>query len=269
MKRLLACLGLLLTLLPAKAQEAVKVDLELVLAADVSLSMDMIERQFQREGYIDALNSPEVMQAILYGGWGRIAITYIEWAGDGSQTVIADWHLVDSPQSMKAFTDLIAATPSRAYHRTAISTALAFSAARFENNGYQGLRRVIDVSGDGPNNDGVPVTAMRDELINRGIIINGLPVMINEPGFGIFDIADLDDYYRECVIGGPGSFIMPATSWEEFALAVRKKLVLEIAAIPSLPIIEKAQVRADNGDGVDCLIGEKMWQQRRWMFDDQ
>ncbi|MGE0845230.1 MAG: DUF1194 domain-containing protein [Flavobacteriaceae bacterium] len=253
---------------PARAQNEERVDLELVLAVDISLSMDAGEREFQRNGYIEALNSPEVLAAILEGGWGRIAITYMEWAGEGFQTVVAPWRLIDSEQAMRAFTDTIAAAPSRAYHRTSISGALSYSASLFDGNGFAGLRRVIDVSGDGPNNQGEPVTLARDRLVDQGIIINGLPVMINQPGYGFFDIADLDRYYENCVIGGTQSFIMPATAWEGFALAVRRKLILEIALAPDAPRLVPAQASAMTDDGIDCMIGEKMWNSRRWMFDD-
>ncbi|MCB1476155.1 MAG: DUF1194 domain-containing protein [Rhodobiaceae bacterium] len=244
-----------------------RVDVELVLAADVSLSMDSEERRFQREGYIKALNSPEVLAAIVEGGWGRIALTYVEWAGEDSQTIIVPWTLIDSAATMKGFTDRISDTPSRAYHRTSISAVLEFSAALFDANGFRGMRRVIDVSGDGPNNQGRPVTESRDRIVAQGITINGLPVMIRAPGSGFFDIADLDRYYEHCVIGGPQSFIMPAVGWDGFALAVRRKLLLEIALKPDQPVIMLAQAQTESRPPPDCLVGERIWRDRGWRFD--
>ncbi|MGE0845229.1 MAG: DUF1194 domain-containing protein [Flavobacteriaceae bacterium] len=246
---------------PLKSAE-LPVDLELVLAVDVSLSMDPLEQKLQREGYVRALNSGDVIDAVTAGGTGRIALTYVEWAGRAQQRVVVPWTIVDGAAAMRAFTATIAAAPVVTHPRTALSSALLFAATLFEANGVSGVRRVVDVSGDGPNNQGPPVAAARDLLVAAGIVINGLPLMIEEPGFGLFDIYNLDHYYRQCVIGGPQSFIMPVFGWDGFAAAVKRKLVLEIAGDAPLPLI---RVQADPRNParpapvIDCLIGEKMW----------
>jgi hypothetical protein len=158
------------------AQET-DVDLELVLAVDVSRSMDPAEQELQKEGYIAGLQHPEVIAAIQSGFLGRIAVTYVEWAGPASQAVIASWAVVDGPQSAAVLAEAIAARPVSYLHGTSISGALAFTADLFEANGFRSTRQVIDVSGDGPNNMGYPVLAARQAVLDRGITINGLPIM--------------------------------------------------------------------------------------------
>lgn len=258
------------------AQEDRIVDVELVLAVDVSWSMDFEEQLIQRQGYSEAFRSEEVIDAILYGGYGRVAVTYLEWAGSESQEVVVPWTLIDSAESAHAFADSLEAGSPRHFRRTSLSSAIRFSAAQFDKNDYDGIRRVIDISGDGPNNQGGSVVLARDEAVARGITINGLPLMTNgedEGGLG-YNIAGLDIYFAECVIGGGLSFMIPVRRWEEFPVAVKRKLVLELAGRalddrvglpPEAADVHFAQ--AAGGDapeaGTDCMIGEKIWQQRR------
>jgi hypothetical protein len=248
----------------------VGVGVELVLAVDVSRSMDPRELTIERRGYVQAFRSPEVQDAIVSGGWGRVAITYVEWGGTRSQVVLIPWTLIDSRAAAESFAARIEAEPLTSLSRTSISSVIDFSVRLFEGNGYRGLRRVIDISGDGPNNDGGPVTAARDAATARRITINGLPLMTNTgevtTPFGNWgNIDHLDWYYTDCVIGGPGAFSLPVTSWDAFASAVRRKLVLELAGgrPPGNAVLVPAQAEAS----MDCLIGEKMWQ-RRWGSDN-
>jgi hypothetical protein len=247
-------LALLLPVPPAASQEE-PVDLALGLAVDVSRSMDEDELALQRDGYVSALTYPEVIEAITSGIAGRIAITYIEWAGENAQSVILPWRLIDGAAAAKAAaSDLAEAPASTTRRRTSISAALLFSAGLFDRNGFAGTRRAIDVSGDGPNNSGPPVTGARDAVLARGISINGLPVILKRGGFGGLPEPDmLDAYYRDCVIGGPGAFTVPVRSREQLAEAIRRKLVQEIAgAAPAAFILAQA-------GPADCLAGEKAW----------
>ena len=213
---------------PSRAVET-NVDVELVIAVDVSYSMDPDEQELQREGYITGLTSPEFLNALHQGMHGKIAITYFEWAGSTDQRVVVPWRLIDGPASARAFADEIARAPYRRAYRTSISGALRFAQPLFEGSGFRGLRRVIDVSGDGVNNQGVPVTLMRDEALERGITINGLPILLKRPSAATMDIENLDVYYEDCVIGGPGAFVIPIKERDQFREATRTKLVLEIA----------------------------------------
>ncbi len=217
---------------PARAGD-VAVDLELVLAVDVSGSVDEVEGELQRQGYLAALVDPRVIRAIRDGPHRRIAVIYIEWAGADYQVTIAKWAQIHDVKSGQAFANTIAQVPVFSGPWTSISSAIDTASAMFENNGYRGTRRVIDISGDGPNNRGRPVAAARDEAVRRGITINGLPIIndrINPWGGPPF--ADLDIYYEEFVIGGPGAFIIRATTFKTFAAAILTKLIKEIAAIP-------------------------------------
>lgn len=250
------------------AAEEQRVDLELVLAVDISLSMDYDEQRVQREGYAGAFRHPEVISAIRTGGgFGRIAVTYVEWAGVGTPRIVVPWTVVDGAETAEAFAARLDAAPLEHALRTSISTAIQFSAALFDDSGYRGLRRVIDVSGDGPNNQGIMVTDARDATIRQGIVINGLPVMLKQGNpAGFFDINDLDVYYEDCVIGGTGAFIVPVYEKAKFAAAIRRKLVLEIAGLE--PRLVPAQA-ANKAPRIDCLIGERLWQQymgRRWEY---
>ncbi|MCY6379460.1 DUF1194 domain-containing protein [Hoeflea prorocentri] len=242
---------------PVSAVSATEVDVELVIAVDVSRSMTERELRIQRRGYAEALRSPAVARAVQNTLTGKIALTYVEWGGIAWQRVVVDWHILENAADLAAFAEKITLTVDTGMRRTSISGAIADAAARIENNDIQSLRRVIDISGDGPNNSGPPVTGARDTAVARGITINGLPLMTRE-GLGTqFHLEDLDEYYHHCVIGGPGSFVIPVTSWDEFPEAVRRKLVLELAAMPQ-PL--KAAFSGKTDTGYDCLIGEKIWQ---------
>ena len=235
------------------------VDVELVIAVDVSYSMDPDEQALQREGYIVGLTSPEFLNALQQGAHGRIAVTYFEWAGATDQRIVVPWRLIDGPAAAKAFTDAIAAAPYRRAYRTSISGALHFAQPLFEASGFRGLRRVIDVSGDGVNNQGDLVAIVRDTVLERGITINGLPILLKRPSPATMDIEDLDIYYEDCVIGGPGAFVIPIRERDQFREATRTKLVQEIASREVAPRVIPAAARKPR---ISCTIGERMWQQR-------
>jgi hypothetical protein len=175
-----------------RSPNAVPVDVELVLAVDVSYSMDPEEQALQREGYIQALTSREFLSALREGANGKIAVTYFEWAGANDQKIVVPWRVIDGPESADAFAADIAKAPYRRASRTSISGALQFGRALFDNSGYRGLRRVIDVSGDGANNAGALVAQTRDETIATGVTINGLPVMLKRASLGYVDADELD-----------------------------------------------------------------------------
>jgi hypothetical protein len=237
----------------------VPVDVELVIAVDVSYSMDTDEQALQREGYVLALTSKEFLQALRQGANGRIAVTYFEWAGEFDQKVVMPWRLIDGPEAADAVAAEIARAPYRRASRTSISGALRFAKPLFDDSGYKGLRRVIDVSGDGANNSGPLVVPTRDEVLAAGITINGLPIMLKRPYVGTMDIEELDDYYEQCVIGGPGSFVIPIRERGKFIEATRTKLVLEIAGRqPEARLVPAAS----KGPRVSCTIGERIWQDR-------
>ena len=260
---------LALQALPARADtERQMADLELVLAVDVSRSMDFGELVLQRRGYAEAFRSREVIEAITGGGFGRIVVTFVEWAGYGTAHTVIEWTLIDDAQSAHAFANRLQALSPERLRRTSISGALKASAELFETAPYRGLRRVVDVSGDGPNNHGVRVDVVRDRLVENGIVINGLPLMIRNSTFG-FGIENLDEYYVDCVIGGTGSFVIPVYDWQEFPRAVRRKLVLEIAGTVPRPLVQQASETSTGRDPVDCLIGEKIWRERMRELDWQ
>ncbi len=238
---------------------SVDVDVELVLAVDISYSMDYDELALQREGYVAAITSPEFVSAIRNGMHGKIAVTYVEWAGIADQKIVMPWRLIDGPASAEAVAAEIARAPVRRAYRTSISGALMFSAALFENNGYTGIRRVIDVSGDGANNQGPRVTVIRDDVLAKGITINGLPIMLKRPNYATMDLDNLDVYYEDCVIGGPGAFVLAVREREKFKDAIRTKLVLEVAGHTTDARVIPA---AANAPRVSCTIGEQLWQQR-------
>jgi hypothetical protein len=247
-----------------RSPSAVQVDVELVLAVDVSYSMDPDEQALQREGYAKAFTSKEFMEALRQGINGKIAVTYVEWAGQFDQRVIMPWRLIEGPESADAVAAEIAAAPTRRASRTSISGGLRFASSLFEHSGYRGLRRVIDVSGDGANNSGPPVAPMRDQVIKRGIVINGLPIMLKRTNIGTMDIKNLDIYYEDCVIGGPGSFVIPIRTRDKFVDAIRTKMVLEIAGrVPEARVVKTSAEKPR----ISCLIGEKMWQDRWGGFD--
>jgi hypothetical protein len=228
---------------PAVAQDT-PVDLELVLAVDISGSVDEVEALLQREGYMAALRHPQVIDAIEGGMFGRIAVTYVEWAGDHYQRTMLDWSLLEGADSAFAFADALAESPLATAHWTSLSGAIDYAVPLFDNNGFEGFRRVIDISGDGHNNRGRPVEYARDEAVAAGITINGLPIVNDRPNpWGGRPALDLDLYYEHRVIGGPGAFIVVAEDYKAFASAILSKLLLEIAGdVPSArPIVASAR----------------------------
>lgn len=248
---------------PARAAET-PVDLELVLAVDVSGSIDKDEAELQRRGYIDALSDPAVIQAITSGRHQRIALAYVEWAGLDYFRVVVGWREIANAEDARAFAEQIAISPLFTAQRTSISNAIAYSIPMFAENNFRGMRQVIDISGDGPNNYGPRVTEARDRAVASGITINGLPIMNDRPNpWGFPTTADLDLYYANCVIGGPGAFLVVAESFRTFAGAIRSKLVREIAGTdvphPTAPSRTEARPVAYN-PGPPCDIGERQWQ---------
>jgi len=237
------------------------VELELVLAADVSGSMDVVEAGLQRQGYARAFRHPDVVAAIRESGRGRIAVAYIEWAGAGDQRTLVGWTEIADAGSAAAFAAALERPGVRIEEGTSISRAIAFAAALFDGNGFRGKRRIIDISGDGPNNMGGNVTRARDRALAAGIVINGLPITGQRPSVSGFPLLpDLDTYFADCVIGGAGAFIVVAEGFDDFARAIRKKLVLEIAGVtPPAPLLRPAAEKVRP----PCDWGEQ--QRRGWM----
>ncbi|MEA2882526.1 MAG: hypothetical protein QOH32_1782, partial [Bradyrhizobium sp.] len=213
----------------ADKEAVASVDVELVLAVDVSYSMDMDELAIQREGYAQAIVSKEFLQALKTGPNGKISVTYFEWAASSDQKIIIPWRVIDGPETADAVANEIMRTPIRRASRTSISGAINFAMPLFDENPHRGLRRVIDISGDGPNNNGAPVTGARDAAIEKGVTINGLPIMVKEPSYSTMDIDNLDLYYEDCVVGGAGAFVVTIKDRDKFREAIRTKLVLEVA----------------------------------------
>ncbi|MEM7620134.1 MAG: DUF1194 domain-containing protein [Pseudomonadota bacterium] len=234
------------TLEHAEAQTPTQVDVELVLAVDVSNSMDSEERILQRKGYEVAFRHPDIITTIKSGLLGRIAVTYIEWADRGRQHVTVPWMLIEDKGDAEAFADRLAQERLLRMRRTAIDDALLFSASLFGHNHFSGLRRVIDISGDGPSNEGGDVSKARDAVLQEGIIINGLPILLKKETHD----EKLDLYYEDCVIGGPGSFIVAVRKTEEFVKAIRQKILLEIAS--ATPKIWHAQLQYRRAPRVSC-----------------
>jgi hypothetical protein len=239
--------------------DAIPVDVELVIAVDVSYSMDPDEQKLQREGYVQALTSREFLHALHEGAHGKIAVTYFEWAGQFDQKIIMPWRLIDGPEAADAVANEIASAPYRRASRTSISGGLLFGAKLFDTSGYRGTRRVIDVSGDGANNAGELIVPVRDGVLAQNITINGLPIMLKRPNPNTMDIEDLDIYYEDCVIGGPGAFVVSIHNTAQFIDATRTKLVLEVAGRQPEPRVIPASAEKPR---ISCTIGEQLWQNR-------
>jgi hypothetical protein len=274
MRRFLWLAAWLLGAIPAAA---VPVDLELVLAIDISGSIDPEEAKLQRDGYVGAFGHPEVIQAITSGYHGRIAVAYFEWASAWDQRLVMDWRLVDGAASAHDVAERLAAAPVQIGQRTSISSAINYALPMFQRSGFEPERRVIDISGDGPNNDGEPVWVARDRAGSAGVVINGLPIINDRPNrWGFPTSPDLDRYYEGCVITGPGAFIVIAEDFSKFGEAVRRKLLLEIAGLSG----EKRYARALRAAPLKalkasyelgCDIGERQsrdYYQRRWGGQD-
>jgi hypothetical protein len=272
---------------PVQAQTGARnapVDLELALGVDISRSVDYEEARLQRDGYVAAFRHPSVHGAIKSGMLGRIAVSYYEWSGY-DQYLVAKWTVIGSAEEATRFADRLAKNEPQAGRRTGISAAIDYGAALFDNNGIEGVRRVIDLSGDGPNNAGVLVTIARDRAVARRITINGLPILNDRPTpSGRPPLKNLDLYYRDCVIGGPRAFYIVANNFEDFARAVLRKLILEIADLDpvkdanhallrELPPQPGSTLRRFAGDpgmaaarqAPPCNIGEQ--QRRQWWGD--
>ena len=232
---LVACLGMaaiaiLLSTTERSAAADREVDLQLVLAVDVSRSMDPDEAALVRLGFVHAIRHRDVVDAIERGWLGRIAVTYVEWGGSYHQRTGVDWTEISDAESAVAFARAIEQSSVVLVNWTSISGAIAFSAQRFEGNGFSSQRRIIDIAGDGPNNAGPYVLEARNRALASGIVINGLPIINNRPqANGYPNFPDLDLYYEDCVIGGPGSFMVVANGFNDFARAILRKLVTEIA----------------------------------------
>ena len=249
---------------PALAIE--QVDLELVITTDVSYSVDDMEARMQREGAVTAFRSKEVVEAIKSGSLGKIAVAYIDFSNANSSRIVVDWMVVHDQASAEAFADAIAVARKTDGVQTSIASGIELAARMIDDNDYEGMKKVIDVSGDGPNNEGRRVDHIRDEVIAKGFIINGLPIVTEADKFDVYYLPDLDQYYAGCVIGGPGAFIQVANGFADLARALRRKLVLEISDAsqsPRDPLFVKAAVgqRASSGRIVyekGCDIGERM-----------
>jgi hypothetical protein len=232
MRRLAAAALIAFALALAPEARAEAVDLELVFAADGSGSIDDDELRVQRKGWGDALTSKDVLDGIKDGPIGAIAVAYMEWGGPQSQVVIVDWHVIRDDASAKTFADKLIAAPRGAYGFNSISNAIDFSVRLVENNAHDGTRKVIDVSGDGPNYGGRPLEAARQDALAKGFTINALA--IRRPGGrpGGPGGLSLEAYYAQSVIGGPGAFVEIADETRPFAVAARRKLLTEIAGSP-------------------------------------
>lgn len=238
----------------------IAVDLELVLAVDISYSMDGDELKLQRDGYVSAFRHGEILAAIRSGRYRRIAVIYVEWAGASLQFVRVPWQLIDSDEAAEFFAARLEHQPLQNASRTSMSGALDYAAGLFAGNGFSGTRRIIDISGDGANNSGLAVEGARDRAVARGITINGLPLMLRPVYLsGFADAVELNDYYRDCVIGGFGSFLITVEKISQITLAIRQKLILEMAGRPPRVILATHRKWHPKAD---CLIGEKL------SFDD-
>jgi len=253
----IAALTLLLSGAAAQPAAAELVDLELVLAVDISGSIDDEEARLQRAGYVQALSDPQVVRVIKAGKLGRIAVTYVEWAGTHYQATIVDWAVIDGPETAAAFAQKLAAAPIHTQVWTSISGSIEYGMAKLKENPNRGRRRVIDVSGDGPNNDGDMMPGWRDRAVAAGIIINGLPIINDRPSpYGLEPMPNLDLYYEDCVIGGVGAFLLVANSFQDFGRAIRRKLILEIAGLQPDPDPAARVVLAAARERPPCDAGE-------------
>ena len=249
----------------AQATRAGAVDLALILAVDISPSVDAREGALQREGHVAAFRNPKVIKAIQNGRNGRIAVTYVEWSGPSQWRIVADWRVVAGADDALALADQLDRVSVGRGSGTSITSMLGFASSLFVATGVAAERKVIDVSGDGPNSAGGIINATRDALVREGVTINGLPILTDDGGY--YNLPDLDVYYEECVIGGPRAFVIAADGFEAFADAILRKLILEIAdASPPVPRLIPAQAigpllggpKANARYAPDCDIGEKL-----------
>ena len=231
-RRSLLAAGAAALTLPRRARaEGEPVDVLLVLAVDVSRSVDDDEARLQREGYRAAVSDPQVIEAIRGGMIGAVAVAYVEWAGIEFQRLVLPWIRIGSAADAQMWAEKLAEAPRASLSWTSISGGLDFSRSVLAQAPYEATRRVIDVSGDGVNNSGGPVELARDRLVAEGVTINGLPIVNDRPTFGRMPPIPLDEYYRDSVIGGPGAFVIVAEDFQSFGNAVKRKLIREIAAL--------------------------------------
>jgi len=228
-------------LVPAAARAAEDVDLLLVLAVDVSRSIDASKFQLQREGYAAAVADPHVLDAIRTGRTGRIGLTFVEWSGVGAQKVVIDWTTIGDADSAKGFGDRLLEAPRSFADRTSISGAIEFAMGQFDKAPFEAARRTIDVSGDGTNNAGRDIATLRDEAVAKGITINGLVILSDNPMSWNPDHTNppggLANYYRNNVVGGPSAFVMVAENFNSFGQSIIKKMIAEVAqAHEALPL---------------------------------
>jgi hypothetical protein len=245
------------------AENGQSVDIELVLVTDISYSVDENEARFQREGAIAAFRNDDVVKAIQAGALGRIAVSYIDFGSAGQERILINWQIVHDKASADAFADTLARVPIRHGVQTSISSGIALASRMIETSGFIATQKVIDVSGDGPNNDGLRVDRLRDETVAKGITINGLPIVTEADKFDVYYLPDLDKYYAGCVIGGSNAFYQVAHGFEDLARAIRRKLILEISDSSSRnPMVVKvAAVPQPSRPAVyekGCDIGERM-----------
>ena len=232
----LALLALMAFPLPALAAEPV--DLLLVLAADVSRSIEQPKFQLQREGYAAAISDLRVLKAVTSGPHQRIALCFVEWSGAGAQKVVIDWTVVGDAEAARRIGDQLTEAPRSFADRTSISAAIDFAATLFDHAPYASARRIIDISGDGNNNAGRSVVDARDDAVARGIVINGLVILTETPQPGSADHTNpeggLENYYRDNVIGGPGAFVLVAETFSVFGQAIIRKMIAEVSGTSDL-----------------------------------
>jgi hypothetical protein len=275
MQRVVLALALMIMAAPAQAGEAV--DLALVIATDTSRSIDEQEARLQREGVAAALRHPDIIAAIQSGYHRKIGVAYIDWSSGPFNTVVVNWRTIGDQASGEAYARLLTEAPITLGQRTSISDGLELATKLLGDGSMEAQRRVIDISGDGPNNHGRGVEEVRAEVLAKGITINGLPILNERDQFGPgFFLPDLDDYYRGCVIGGPGAFLIVARNFTDFAQAVRRKLIFEIAGrVPQhddRPQRVPAQSKGSPGDTQrfgsgyvyprGCDVGERAWRRQ-------
>jgi hypothetical protein len=246
--RLLAVvIAIAATLSSSAAYAAEEVDLLLVLSSDVSRSIDAPKFKLQRDGYAAAIVNPRVLQAIRSGALGKIAISFVEWSGVGAQKIVIDWTIVRDEATARDFSAQVIEAPRAFADRTSISGGIDFAMAQLARAPFQSSRRTIDVSGDGTNNSGRDVTDARDEALAKGVTINGLVILSERPMSWNADHTNppggLDNYYRNNVTGGPGSFVMVAENFNSFGQAILNKLIAEIAGVPELRETKEATLR--------------------------
>ena len=245
-RTLLLLILAVVTAVPAAATAAEQVDLLLVLAADVSRSVDNAKFQLQREGYAAAVSDPRVLDAIRSGRNGRVGLTFVEWSGVGSQRVLIDWTTIGDAESARGFGDRLLEAPRSFADRTSISGAIEFAMGQLARAPYEPARRTIDISGDGTNNAGGDVTVARDKAIAQGVTINGLVILSETPLAWNPDHTNppggLQNYYRNNVIGGPGAFVLVAENFNSFGRAIVKKMIAEVAQAGARPSLH-ASVR--------------------------